>query len=70
MLLTDISVKDWRNLPINNPKSELHNSDAYTKFGENPSIFTQVIIRKQKYGQTDGHTTDRLMDIQTANLKP
>ena len=34
-----------------------------TKFGESPSIFTQVIILKQKYGQTYlWHTYDRQMD--------
>ena len=51
------SVKIWRNLPISNPKPDLHNINAHTKFGENPLIFTQVIIRKQKTdGWTDGHT--------------
>ena len=51
----DNSVKNWRNLPISNPKSDLHNINAHTKFGENPLMFTQVTIRKRK---TDGRTTD------------
>ena len=51
----DNSVKNWRNLPISNSKPDLHNINAHTKFGENPLMFTQVIIRKRK---TDGHTTD------------
>ena len=44
------SIKIWRNLPISNPKPDLHNINAHTKFGENPLMFTQAIIWKQKYG--------------------
>ena len=51
----DNSVKIWRNLPISNPKPDLHNINAHTKFGEIPLMFTQVIIRKRN---TDGRTTD------------
>ena len=47
----DNYVKIWQNLPISNPKPDLHNINAYTKFGENPLMFTQVIIWKQKYGR-------------------
>ena len=46
----DNSIKIWRNLPISNPKPDLHNINAHTKFGENPLMFTQVIIQKRKYG--------------------
>ena len=59
------SVKIWRNLPISNPKPDVHNINAHTKFDENPLMFTQVIIRKQKTdgrtmdGWTDGHTDDQ-----------
>ena len=49
------SVKIWRNLPISNPRPDLHNINAQTKFGENPLMFTQVIIRKWN---TDGWTYD------------
>ena len=42
------------NLPISNPKPDLHNISAHTKIGENPLIFTQVMIRKQKYGRVSG----------------
>ena len=59
MLWADNSVKIWWNLPISNPKPDLHNINAQTKFGENPLLFTQVIIRKQK---TDRQTDLRLMD--------
>ena len=44
----DNSVNIWRNLPISNPKPDLLNVTAHTKFGENPLMFTQVIIRKRK----------------------
>ena len=50
----DNSVKIWRNLPISNPKPDLLNVNAYSKFGENPLLFTQVIVRKWKYGCVSG----------------
>ena len=49
-----VSGKIWRNLPISNPKPDLYNINAHTKFGENPLMFTQVIIRKLKYGRGSG----------------
>ena len=57
----DNSLKNWRNLPISNPKPDLHNINAHTKFGENPLMFTQVIIRKRN-GWTDVQQMDRQMD--------
>ena len=50
----DNSVKIWRNLAISNPKPDYLNVNAYTKFGENPLLFTQVILRKRKYGRASG----------------
>ena len=50
----DNSVKNWQNLSISNPKPDLHNINAHIKFGESPLMFTQVIIRKQKYGPVSG----------------
>ena len=50
----DNSVKILRNLPISNPKPYLLNINAYSKFGENPLLFTQVIVRKRKYGRVPG----------------
>ena len=38
-------------IPISNPKPDLYNINAHTKFGENTLMFTQVIIPKQN---TDG----------------
>ena len=55
----DNSVKVWRNLSIINPKPDLYNINAHTKFGENPLMFTQVSIRKRK---TDGRTYDGRTD--------
>ena len=50
----DNYIKNWRNLPISNPKADLHNINAHTKFGENPLMFTQVIIQKRKHGRVSG----------------
>ena len=61
----DNSVKIWRNLPIGNPKPDLHNINKHTKFGEIPLVFTQVIIWKQKNGRMDRQT-----DTRTSNVKP
>ena len=58
MSQADNSVKIWQNLPINNPKPDLHNINAHTKFGKNPLMFTQVIIRKWR------------TDTRTSNMKP
>ena len=51
---TDNSVKSWQYLPFSNPKPDLFNVNAYNKFGENPLLFTQVIVRKRKYGGASG----------------
>ena len=40
-------------MPISNPKPDLHNINAHTKFGQDPFMFTQVIRTKER---TDGHT--------------
>ena len=50
----DNSLKIWRNLPISYPKPDLLNVNAYSKFDENPLLFTEVIIRKWKYGHVSG----------------
>ena len=62
----DNSVKNWRNLPVRNPKPDLHNINAHTMFGENPLMFTQVIIQKWK---TD-RWTDRLTNDQRESIIP
>ena len=54
MSRADNSVNILRNLPISNPKLDLLNVNIYSKFDENPFLFTQVIIRKRKYGRALG----------------
>ena len=39
---------------ISDPKPDPYNINAYTLFGENLLMFTQVIIRKRKYGRVSG----------------
>ena len=66
----DNDIKIWWNLPISNPKSDLHNINANTKLRENPLMFTWVIIQKRNTnGQTD-RQTDRYMDIQHETILP
>ena len=54
MSRADNSIKNWQILPISNPKPDLHNINAHTKFGENLLIFIQVIVKKLKYGDVSG----------------
>ena len=63
----DNTVKNWQNLPISDPKPDLHNINAHTKFGENTLMFTQVIILKQKM---EGGAYDWRTDSWTTNVKP
>ena len=60
----NITVKNWQNLPICNPKSDIHNINAYAKFGEDPLVFTQAIILKWKYGWPYVLQMDRHRDNQ------
>ena len=67
----DNSVKIWQILPISNPKPDLHNINAHTKFVESPLMFTQVIIRKRKMDrQTDVRQTDGHIDVQRETIIP
>ena len=71
MSRADNSLKIWWNFPINNSKPDLHNINAHTKFGENPLMFSQVIIQKWKTdGQTYKWRTDRHMDVQCEIIIP
>ena len=47
----DNSMKNWRNLPISNPKPDLHNINAYTKFAENQLIFIHDIIQNENMNE-------------------
>ena len=67
----DNSVKVWRSLPISNPKPDLYSINAHTKFGENPLMFTQVIILKRKTDRRmDDWRTDRHIDVQWETIIP
>ena len=46
MCCGQITVENCRNLTMSNPKPDLCNINAHTKFSENPLIFTKVIMRK------------------------
>ena len=72
MSWADNSVKIWRNLPISNPKPDLYNINAHTKFGENPWCLLKLSSRNEKWtierttdGRTDGH-----MDVQRETIIP
>ena len=53
---------------ISNPKPDLHNINAHTKFGQNPLGVLQVIIRTD--GRTAEGRTDRQMDILRETIIP
>ena len=61
----DNSVKNWRNLPISNPKPDLHNINAHTKFGENPLCLLKLSSENKKRmdGQMNGLTDDQCETI-------
>ena len=65
MLWADNSFKHWRKLPISNPKPDLLNINACTKFGQNPLTFTQVIAF---YGLVSGRQLWQYLPI--SNPKP
>ena len=48
----DNSVKIGQNLPIRNSKPDLYKINAYTKFGENPLMFSQVLRKQTKENTT------------------
>ena len=53
MLLANNPVKNWLNLSISNPKPDLHNISAHTKFGEIPLYVLKLSPGNEN---TDGHT--------------
>ena len=60
----DNSVKNWWNLPINNPKPDLHNINTHTKFGENPLTFIYSSHCPEMKIWMDRPMYDRQMDRQ------
>ena len=51
-----ITVKNWSSLPISNPKPDLHNINAHTKFGGNSLLSSRhkILTNGQRI---DGHTS-------------
>ena len=69
----NFTTKNWWKLPFCNPKADLDNINAHTKFGENPLTSTRyrskmkiLMDNWQTDGQADGQM-DRYRDI---NMKP
>ena len=56
-----IPKKIRRNLPISNPRPDLHNINAHTKFGENPLMFTRVKLSSGNKKWMDGRTDRRMI---------
>ena len=58
----DTSVKNWQNLPISNPKPDLHNTIAHTKFGENPLVIYSSYSPEMKIWVCLGQITPSKID--------
>ena len=58
----DNFIKIWWNLPFSNPKPDLFNVNAYSKFGENLLLFTQVKSPETKIWVCLGHITPSKID--------
>ena len=56
----DNSVKIWPNLPISNPKPDLLTIIAYSNFGKNPLLFTQVIVWNENMGVSRADNCQKL----------
>ena len=56
------SVKIWRTLPFSNPKPDLHNINAHTKFGENSLTFTPSYQPETKIWACLGQITPSKFD--------
>ena len=52
------SVKYWRHLPISNPKTDFHNINTHTKFGDK-SVDIHSSYRSETRIRTDGQTVDQ-----------
>ena len=59
----DNSVKIWRNLPISNSKPDLLNVNAYSKFNENPLIFTKSASGNENMGMSRADNSVKFDEI-------
>ena len=57
-----VSVNIWWNLPISNPKPDLHTINAHTKFGENPLMFYSSYHPETKIWACLGQVTPSKFD--------
>ena len=70
MSRADNSVKNWRNLPSSNFKPDLHNINAYTKFGENPLLFTRYNAETKIWACLAGNSVKNWRNLPISNPKP
>ena len=67
----DNSVKIWRNLPISNPKPDLLNVNAYSKFDENPLLFTKLLSGNENMGVSRADNSVKIWrNLPISNRKP
>ena len=67
----DKSIKIWRNLPICNPKLDLLNVNAYSKFDENPLLFTKLSSGNENMGVSRaGNSVKIWRNLPISNRKP
>ena len=68
VLWADNSVQ---NLPISNPKPDLRNINAHTKFGENPLIFTNYRLETKNMDVSRAdHPVKNGQNLPISNPKP
>ena len=65
----DNSVKIWRNLPISNPKPDLHNFNAHNKWWKSIDVYSSY-HPEMKNGWTDVQRADRHTDVQRETIIP
>ena len=67
----DNSVKIWRNLPISNPKPDLLNVNADSKFDENPLLFTKLSSGNKNMGVSRADNSVKIWrNLPISNRKP
>ena len=67
----DNSVEIWRKLPISNPKPDLLNVNAYSKFDENPLLFTKLSSGNENMGVSRADNSVKIWrKLPISNRKP
>ena len=66
----NLTIPNWRNLPISNPKADLHNIYAQTKFHENPLILSYHPEMKIRYVSWAGNSLKNCRKLPMSNPKP